>query len=44
LPWDLGKKGSSRAICASVSQKRSDVFTAQFSQGESRPYMEINGS
>ncbi|WP_295180097.1 hypothetical protein, partial [Shimia sp.] len=30
LPWDLGKKGSRRAICASVNQKRSDMFTARF--------------
>ncbi|MBO6899120.1 MAG: site-specific integrase, partial [Shimia sp.] len=29
-PWDLGKKGSRRAICASVNQKRSDMFTARF--------------
>ncbi|MFW8637435.1 hypothetical protein, partial [Cribrihabitans pelagius] len=26
----LGKKGSRRAICASVSQKRSDMVTARF--------------
>ena len=30
LPWDFGKKGSRRAICASVSQKRSDMVTDRF--------------
>ncbi len=44
LPWDLGKKGSRRAICASDSQKRSDMVTARFSNRESRSQAEINGS
>ncbi len=30
LPWNFWKKSSRRAICASVSQKRSDMFTARF--------------
>ena len=30
LPCDLGKKGSRRAICSSLNQKRSDMVTARF--------------
>lgn len=30
MPWDLGKKGSRRAICAPLNQKRSDMITARF--------------
>ena len=30
LPWDFGKKGSRRAICASVSQKRSLMLPLRF--------------
>ena len=44
LPWDFGKQGSRRAICASDSQKRSDMFIARFSNRESRNPTEINGS
>src|SRR6056297_1405529 len=44
LPWDLGKQGSRRAIRSSLSQKRSDMFTALFSCGESRGQAELNGS
>lgn len=45
LLWDFGKNGSRRAICASVSQNRSDIFTtARFSSGEARYNTKINGS
>ncbi|GFE52514.1 hypothetical protein So717_42670 [Roseobacter cerasinus] len=30
LPWSFGKKGFKPVICASVSQKRSNMLTARF--------------
>ena len=40
---DLGKKGSRRAIWASVSQNRSAMLTARFLNREPRHFREMNG-
>jgi len=44
LQWDLGKKGSGRAIQASVGRKRPDMPTARFSSREAPRKPEIDGS
>jgi hypothetical protein len=44
LPWDFGKKGSRRAICVSVSQKRSLTSPLQFFwSNDSEVQIKING-
>ena len=40
----FGKKGVRRAICASLNQNRSDMFTTRFSTREARNQTEIDGS
>ena len=44
LPWDFGKKGSSLAICVSLSQYRSLMSSLRFRSRESRGAAEINAS
>ena len=44
LPWDWGKQDSGRAICAQVSRKRSDMFTARLRTRDPRHPTGVNGS